>query len=322
MNRIETTILTLSAAALLVPSIGAEEPNATNLDNRISAIEARLESIEEAIRGNTGSYSYQEQATLDATNNSTTQNLSTSNGTYVIQEGDSLGSIARKHEIERADLLAANRLSEGQPIYIGETLIIPGVKAPAPAPAPAPASEPPVPQVEEKKQVAKNDSEPAPAKEKSVVVGETKKAPANAKSHTVGKGDTLTSIASRHGTDVKSLESANGLRTDVISIGQVLTIPGAPQEVADKTNEKAPESQAPKFQYDNPLLRTNETYGHYTVKKGDNLYALARDFFTNMGELQRLNRLGEKTLIYPGNDIIVPTSKYNEYHNSKDVATR
>ena len=318
MNRIETTILTLSAAALLVPSIGAEEPNAANLNNRISALEGRLESIEEAIRGNTGSYSYQEQATLDATNNSTTQNPSTSNETYVIQEGDSLGSIARKHEIERADLLAANRLSEGQPIYIGETLIIPGVKAPAPAPA----SEPPVPQVEEKKQVAKNDSKPAPAKEKSVVVGETKKAPAKGKSHMVGKGDTLTGIAARHGTDVKSLESANGLRTDVISIGQVLTIPGAPQKVADNTNEKAPESQAPKFQYDNPLLRTNETYGHYTVKKGDNLYALARDFFTNMGELQRLNRLGEKTLIYPGNDIIVPTSKYNGYHNSKDVATR
>jgi LysM repeat protein len=320
MNRIETTILTLSAAALLVPSIGAEEPNVANFDNRISALEARLESIEGAIRGNTGSYSYQEQATLDATNNSTTQNLSTSNETYVIQEGDSLGSIARKHEIERADLLAANRLSEGQPIYIGETLVIPGVKAPAPAPAPA--SEPPVPQVEEKKQVAKNDSKPAPAREKSVVIGETKKAPAKGKSHMVGKGDTLTSIASRHGTDVKSLESANGLRTDVISIGQVLTIPGAPQKVADNTNEKAPELQAPKFQYDNPLLGTNETYGHYTVKKGDNLYALARDFFTNMGELQRLNRLGEKTLIYPGNDIIVPTSKYNEYHNSKDVATR
>jgi LysM repeat protein len=176
--------------------------------------------------------------------------------------------------------------------------------------------------VEEKKQVAKNDSKPAPAKEKSVVVGETTKAPAKGKSHTVVKGDTLTNIASRHGTDVNSLESANGLRTDVISIGQVLTIPGAPQMAADNTNEKAPESQAPKFQYDNPLLRTSETYGHYMVKKGDNLYALARDFFTNMGELQRLNRLGEKTLIYPGNDIIVPTSKYNEYHNSKDVATR
>jgi LysM repeat protein len=312
MNRIETTILTLSAVALLVPSIGAEEPNATNLNNRISALEARLESIEEAIRGNTGSYSYQEQATLDATNNSTTQNTSASNETYVIQDGDSLGSIARKHEIERADLLVANRLSEGQPIYIGETLIIPGVKAPAP----------PALKVEEKKQVAKNDSKPAPAKEKSVVVGETTKAPAKGKSHTVVKGDTLTNIASRHGTDVNSLESANGLRTDVISIGQVLTIPGAPQMAADNTNEKAPESQAPKFQYDNPLLRTSETYGHYMVKKGDNLYALARDFFTNMGELQRLNRLGEKTLIYPGNDIIVPTSKYNEYHNSKDVATR
>ena len=315
MNRIETTILTLSAAALLVPSIGAEESNVTNLNNRISALEARLESIEEAIRGNTGSYSYQDQATLEATN-SATQNLSASNETYVIQDGDSLGSIARKHGVERADLLAANRLSEGQPIYIGETLIIPRAEAPEPVPAP------PAPKVEEKKQLAKNDSQPAPAKEKSVVVGETKKAPAPGKSHTVGKGDTLTNIASRHGTDVKSLKAANGLRTDVISIGQVLTIPSAPQKVAENTEKKAPASQAPKFQYDNPLLRTNETYGHYTVKKGDNLYALARDFFTNMGELQRLNRLGDSTLIYPGNDIIVPTSKYNEYHNSKDVATR
>ena len=41
-----------------------------------------------------------------------------------------------------------------------------------------------------------------------------------------------------------------------------------------------------------------------------------------MAELQRLNRLGSSTLIYPGNELIVPTTKYNEYHNSSDVAQR
>lgn len=317
MNRIETTILTLSAAAIFVPSLGAEEPSVEKLNDRISAMETRLQSIEEAIRGNTGSYSYQDQATFEATN-SATQNLSAGSeqSTYVIQDGDSLGSIARKHNVERADLLAANRLSEGQPIYIGETLIIPG------APAPAPVA-PPTPKVEEKTQVVKNENTPPPVKEKSVVIGESEKAPASAtKTHIVAKGDTLTSISARFGTDVKSLKAANGLRTDVISLGQKLTIPAAAPKVADNTKKEAPSTQEPKFQYDNPLLRTNETYGHYTVKKGDNLYALARDFFTNMGELQRLNRLGDSTLIYPGNDIIVPTSKYNDYHNTKDVAKR
>jgi LysM repeat protein len=50
------------------------------------------------------------------------------------------------------------------------------------------------------------------------------------------------------------------------------------------------------------------------VNKGDNLYALARDFFTTMSELQRINRLGASTTIFPGNEIIVPTAKYNAYH--------
>ena len=61
---------------------------------------------------------------------------------------------------------------------------------------------------------------------------------------------------------------------------------------------------------------STETYGYYTVAKGDNLYALARDFFTNMPELQRLNRLGNSTVIHPGDELIVPTKKYNDYHNN------
>lgn len=44
--------------------------------------------------------------------------------------------------------------------------------------------------------------------------------------HTVAKGDTLTSIGRRYGMSVKALKAANGLTSDLIIPGAVLTIPG------------------------------------------------------------------------------------------------
>jgi len=49
---------------------------------------------------------------------------------------------------------------------------------------------------------------------------------------------------------------------------------------------------------------------------------LARDFFTTMSELQRINRLGRSTTIFPGHEIIVPPAKYNAYHKTGEVAKR
>jgi len=207
-------------------------------------------------------------------------------GTYVIRDGDTLGKIAEKFKVERKDLLEANRLSEGQPIYIGETLLIPGIEG----------------------QGALGDTKP--------------KTEAGGNSHTVAKGDTLMTLSREYNTSVDSIKSANGLRSDVINLGQNLTIPSqklvtteTTMQVADTTPQKS-NNQEKTYQYDNKLLKTDETYGFYTVQKGDNLYAIARDFFTNMAEIQRLNRLGNSTILHPGDDIVVPTSKYIEYHNS------
>jgi LysM repeat protein len=141
-----------------------------------------------------------------------------------------------------------------------------------------------------------------------------------AKTHTVAKGDTLTSLAKRYGTTVESLKSANGLRNDTISLGQTLKLPSA-KAGSNQNTAKAPEQNG-EFQYDNPLLKGSETYGYYTVEKGDNLYALARDFFTTMSELQRINKLGSSTVIRPGDELIVPTAKYNAYHKSGEMANR
>lgn len=352
MNRIATTLTTLTASVLLGQSLGAAEPTLQTLDSRLGSLEARLISIEKALNENSSSYSYNNAATLEATKGTTTSattplsattpattapaapSAPTAPQTYTIQDGDTLGKIATKFGIERKALLEANRLSEGQPIYIGETLMVPaGAVAPAPAPA-APVTNvakttpqipaPPVPTGN-----AADANKPAPVKQESIVVGETKKtAPASTTLHTVAKGDTLTSLSKKYGTSVESLKTANGLRSDAISLGQSLKIPTvkAAETAGNTKTTPAPQPEKPQqtnaFQYDNPLLKQDEAYGYYTVVKNDNLYAIARDFFTTMAELQRINNMGSSTVIKPGDDIIVPTSKYNAYHKEGEVANR
>ncbi|MDF1825677.1 MAG: LysM peptidoglycan-binding domain-containing protein [Verrucomicrobiales bacterium] len=307
MNRIATTLTTAAAFGLLFSNVEAADPGAEQINSRLTKIEKRLATLEESLANRTGSHQYTEQATLDATNgNKVVETKTSPSKTYVIKDGDTLGSIAREHGVERNELLSANRLSEGQPIYIGETLMIPGVEVAVTEPAP---------------KKPENTTKPADATKKSVVVGETKKEERQgATFHVVSKGDTLTAIAKKHGTDVPSLKAANGLKSDTISLGQKLTIPSASTSVAAKT--ETADQQDAGYEYENPLLKTDETYGYYTVRKGDNLYALARDFFSSMSELQRLNRLGSSTLIHPGDELIVPTGEFNAYHNTGEMAQR
>ncbi|MEX2579438.1 MAG: LysM peptidoglycan-binding domain-containing protein [Verrucomicrobiales bacterium] len=313
MNRIATPLTAIAATAVLLTSGTAADPSVDRLNSRIVAIETRLASIEKALSGeSSSSYTY-EQATVDATNDAQTAAQkapeSRSSRTYVIKDGDKLSTIAEKFGVDRKALLETNRLSEGQPIYIGETLMIPGAG--------------------EEGAVA-DSSRLEPAKEKSIVVGDTKPSAeegSNGTVHTVVKGDTLMGLSRKHSASVAAIKSANGLRSDVITPGQKLTIPagaasatGSTQLVSHKTASGGDASQKAEYEYDNELLRSDETYGYYTVRKGDNLFSLGEDFFTSMAELQRLNRLGKSTLIHPGDDLIVPTSRYNNYHNKNGVA--
>lgn len=319
MNRIATTVSTITASLLLTGVALAADPTVESLNARIAELETRVSHLESELNGDnvpTPPHSYTDAATLEATNNGvkTETEAPRASSTYVIKEGDSLGSIARDHNVERGDLLTANRLSEGQPIYIGETLLIPGTE-PEPSVVTAPKDE-----------NSKISAPPVPAKTETKIVGETKPEPevvttapekSSSDVHVVVKGDTLTGLSRKYGASVTDIKAANGLKTDILNIGQKVVIPSK-QKVASNDTKK-PEQKS-EFEYDNPLLKTSETYGYYTVRKGDNLYALARDFFSSMSELQRLNRLGTSTLIYPGDELIVPTSKYNAYHNSGEMA--
>jgi LysM repeat protein len=91
----------------------------------------------------------------------------------------------------------------------------------------------------------------------------------NTINYTVKKGDSLYSIANKYGTSVSNIIKLNNLTNNNLSIGQVLKIPN------------------------NNVNSINNTY---TVKRGDNLYSIARNFNTTVNEIKRKNNLTSNTL--------------------------
>src|SRR5439155_26052474 len=95
--------------------------------------------------------------------------------------------------------------------------------------------------------------------------------------YVVQNGDTLIGIATRFGTDVNALMAANGLRTDHLSIGQVLRIPGAAAPVAQPV-QPAPAKPA----VAGPT---------YVVQNGDTLLAIAYRYGVDVNSLMSANGL-------------------------------
>jgi len=84
----------------------------------------------------------------------------------------------------------------------------------------------------------------------------------------VRPGDSLGVIARRYGTSVAALRSMNNLNSDVIRVGQVLTV--RPQESP---------------------ARAQAAGGSYVVRAGDTLYGLARSHGTSVAAIQQANNL-------------------------------
>ena len=84
--------------------------------------------------------------------------------------------------------------------------------------------------------------------------------------YVVKSGDSLYLIAQRYNTTVNEIKDLNNLSSNLLSIGQVLKIPGSTTTVT------------------------------YTVKSGDNLYSIARKYNTTVDEIKRKNNLSNNLL--------------------------
>jgi LysM repeat protein len=98
----------------------------------------------------------------------------------------------------------------------------------------------------------------------------------------VQPGDTLLSIAARHGVRVSQLAWANGLRWNSwVYVGQRLVIPGT-----------------------TPAPAANSSI--YVVRRGDTLSAIAGRYHTTVYQLAQMNNLRNPNLIFVGQRLVVP----------------
>ena len=101
--------------------------------------------------------------------------------------------------------------------------------------------------------------------------------------YTVKKGDTLYSIARNNNVSVDTLIKDNGLTSNILSLGQIIRI-RTPQTIVEECF--GPSYTPPK----------EENSVTYTVKKGDNLYSIARKFSTTVQDIKKKNNLSSNLL--------------------------
>lgn len=106
----------------------------------------------------------------------------------------------------------------------------------------------------------------------------------------VKAGDTLEKIARRHRVSIRELRSWNGLRSDLIRVGQELTIG------VENSDEATPRksSVTPKG--------NEQRFVVYRIKKGDTLYGIASAFGTSVENLKVWNSL-RTNRIQPGQEL-------------------
>ena len=132
----------------------------------------------------------------------------------------------------------------------------------------------------------------------------------------VKSGDTLYKIALEYNTTVDELKKLNGLTSNVLTIGQLLKVPGSSLQtkeyivkkgdtlysIASELNttvdelKKANNLTSNMISIGQKLIVPIELETIYTVKPGDNLYQIARKFNTTVDKLITLNNLKNTTL--------------------------
>ena len=115
------------------------------------------------------------------------------------------------------------------------------------------------------------------------------------KEYTVKKGDSLASIAKRHRISVAALKEANGFDR----------LPGRGATIVIPTRE-----QVEQIQDARPAASSSQgAVTSYTVRPGDTLSILARQWGTDVSSIQKANKLNAKsTALRPGQRLAIPAN--------------
>ncbi|MGG3195719.1 LysM peptidoglycan-binding domain-containing protein [Priestia aryabhattai] len=154
-------------------------------------------------------------STSTDSSSSSTPTTTSSNHTYTVKSGDTLYRIAKNNGTSVQQLKDWNNLSSHL-IYVNQVLKISGTGTVSSSPS-APVQE------------KTNETQASPA-------------PSNSKSYKVQPGDTMWSVAQRHGIAISQLKQWNNLSSNTIYINQVLQVGG---QAAAQAKPSTPSTTAP-----------------------------------------------------------------------------
>lgn len=128
-----------------------------------------------------------------------------------------------------------------------------------------------------------NDSDDTDDKSSTDKIDTTENTTSKIITYTVKKGDTLSEIAREYGTTVGEIAGLNNIKNvNLIYVGEKLKI-----DVTRTSDE---------------IKETVHDMNHfiYTVKKGDTLYEIAKEFDVSIESIVKLNDIKDRNLIYVG----------------------
>lgn len=170
---------------------------------------------------------------------------------HIVQRGESLWSIANRYGTTVNDLVLTNGLGNSRVIYAGQRLTV------------------------------------------STSGGRAEGNTTGGSIYVVQRGDTVSGIATRHGTTVNAIVQANGLANPrYIYSGQRLTIPGGGASGAISAGSSGSQS----------------TSGGtvYTVRRGDSVASIAYRHGTTIAAIAQANGLTNPSYIYAGQRLRIP----------------
>ncbi|MEZ4725749.1 MAG: LysM peptidoglycan-binding domain-containing protein [Caldilineaceae bacterium] len=130
---------------------------------------------------------------------------------YVVEDGDSLGTIAQQFGVSAVSIMETNNLQNPNNVFVGQVLVIPNYVPPS----------------------SNVPTEATGATGSTTGATDTETGNAQGVDHVVQPGETLYGIAQKYGVDANAIASVNNIvNRNQLRVGQKLLIPGISQREA------------------------------------------------------------------------------------------
>ncbi len=215
---------------------------------------------------------------------------------YKIRKGDTLSTVARRFRTNVAVLRDLNNFTKKTKLRVGSRIQVPER---------APAS-----------QSLVENRTPVEIAQPAITKG-------GDRFYFVQKGDTLTSIADRYQTSVSNLRSTNHFgRGSRLKVGRKIRIPanddkptsvaspkpGHANIIVEQAAQAAVEAAFAQGAGPGAAAPTKGPGDVHIVKRGENLFVIAKRYGTTVGALKKTNNLPRKTVLRVGDEIKIPSN--------------